>query len=54
VVCALHRGITRGLLDSIDPDTSLVGFVPADPDVGGCVIELRGPMANRLPHDVLE
>ena len=46
LVCALHRGITRGLLDSIDPDTSLVGFVPADPDAGGCMIELRGPMGK--------
>jgi predicted ArsR family transcriptional regulator len=45
LVCALHRGITRGLLDTLDPDTELVGFVPKDPDVAGCLIELRGPMA---------
>jgi predicted ArsR family transcriptional regulator len=45
LVCALHRGITRGLLDSLDPATELVGFVPKDPDVAGCLIELRGPMA---------
>jgi predicted ArsR family transcriptional regulator len=45
LVCGLHRGITRGLLDSLDPDTELVAFVPKDPDAAGCVIELRGPMA---------
>jgi len=46
VVCGLHRGITRGLLDVIDPSTRLVGFVPKDPDVAGCLIETRGPIAR--------
>jgi predicted ArsR family transcriptional regulator len=51
VVCALHRGITRGLLDAIDPKTKLVGFVAKDPDAAGCLIELRGPMADEAsPH----
>ena len=45
VVCGLHRGITRGLLDVLDPDTKLVGFVPKDPDAAGCLVELRGRMA---------
>jgi predicted ArsR family transcriptional regulator len=45
LVCGLHRGMTRGLLDTIDPKTKLVGFVPQDPDVAGCLIELRGRMA---------
>jgi predicted ArsR family transcriptional regulator len=45
LVCGLHRGITRGLLDALDPDTKLVGFVPRDPATAGCLIELRGPMA---------
>ena len=45
LVCGLHRGITRGLLDALDPETKLVGFVPEDPDAAGCLIELRGPMA---------
>jgi predicted ArsR family transcriptional regulator len=45
LVCGLHRGITRGLLDALDPATELVGFVPNDPDAAGCLIELRGPMA---------
>jgi predicted ArsR family transcriptional regulator len=46
LVCALHRGLTRGMLDELDPKTKLVGFVPKDPDEAGCLIELRGPMAK--------
>jgi predicted ArsR family transcriptional regulator len=42
VVCALHRGITRGLLDVLDPRAKLAGFVPRDPDKAGCLIELSG------------
>ena len=42
VVCALHRGMTRGLLDVISPNTKLAGFVPNDPDEAGCRIELAG------------
>ena len=39
-ICTLHRGVTAGLLEGIDPGASLVDFVPKDPDVAGCVIEL--------------
>jgi predicted ArsR family transcriptional regulator len=46
VVCGLHRGLTRGLLDEIDPKTKLSAFVPKDPDVAGCEITLRGPLAK--------
>jgi predicted ArsR family transcriptional regulator len=42
VVCALHRGITRGLLDVLDPHAKLAGFVPRDPDKAGCLVELSG------------
>ena len=42
VVCTLHRGITRGLLDVLDPSAKLAGFVPHDPDKAGCLIELSG------------
>jgi predicted ArsR family transcriptional regulator len=42
VVCTLHRGITRGLLDRLDAKASLEGFVPRDPDQAGCLIELGG------------
>ena len=46
VVCTLHRGVTRGLLDAIAPETRLTGFVPRDPDTAGCLIELRGELAD--------
>jgi predicted ArsR family transcriptional regulator len=46
VVCTLHRGVTRGLLDVIAPETQLAAFVPRDPDTAGCLIELRGDLAD--------
>lgn len=42
VVCTLHRGMTRGLLDMLDPKAKLEGFVPRDPDTAGCLIQLIG------------
>lgn len=42
VVCALHRGITQGLLDAIEPTARLVEFVPHDPDQAGCLVEVEG------------
>jgi predicted ArsR family transcriptional regulator len=47
-VCALHKGITRGLLDVLEPGAKLAAFVPRDPDEAGCVIELHGvdPVAS--------
>lgn len=42
VVCALHRGLTRGLLDQLDPAARLVSFVAEDPDRAGCLIEVEG------------
>lgn len=48
LLCGLHRGMTRGMLDALDPKTKLVGFVPKDPDVAGCEIELRGRMAGQV------
>jgi predicted ArsR family transcriptional regulator len=41
-ICALHKGITRGLLDVLAPEAKLSAFVPRDPDPAGCLIELRG------------
>ena len=38
--------MTRGLLDAIAPETELAGFVPRDPDTAGCLIELRGGLAD--------
>lgn len=46
LVCGLHRGITRGLLDAIDADTRLIGFEAKDPDQAGCLVRVRGPMAR--------
>jgi predicted ArsR family transcriptional regulator len=40
VVCSLHRGITQGLVDRLDPRRRLTGFVPKDPFTAGCLIEL--------------
>ena len=42
VVCALHRGLTRGLLDGLAPSARVTGFVPEDPERGGCLIEIGG------------
>jgi hypothetical protein len=41
-VCALHRGLTRGLLDRIAPTATLTRFVPHDPDQAGCEIDVDG------------
>jgi predicted ArsR family transcriptional regulator len=49
VVCGLHRGITRGLLDELAPETRLAGFVPRDPYEAGCLIELRGGLTADRP-----
>ena len=46
VVCALHEGITRGLLDVLEPQATLAAFIPHDPDEAGCVIDLRGVTAD--------
>jgi len=42
VVCALHRGLTRGLLDQLDPAARLTSFAPRDPNLAGCLIEVEG------------
>ncbi len=38
VVCALHKGITSGLLAELAPESSLVRFEPHDPERAGCVV----------------
>ena len=52
VVCTLHRGITQGLLESIAPKTKLAGFVARDPYAAGCLIELRGGLADEAVEPV--
>lgn len=45
IVCALHRGMTIGLLERLAPDTEVTDFVAGDPDEGGCLITVKGPLA---------
>lgn len=40
LVCALHKGLTRGLLDVLEPRATLGGFQPRDPDRAGCLIKV--------------
>lgn len=40
VVCRLHRGITAGLLAELDPKAKLTRFVPEDPELAGCLVEV--------------
>jgi predicted ArsR family transcriptional regulator len=49
LVCALHRGLTTGLLESIAPNSKLAGFEAKDPDLAGCLIRVRGPIAEEAP-----
>jgi predicted ArsR family transcriptional regulator len=42
VVCTLHRGLTRGLLDRLAPTATLERFAPHDPDRAGCEIDIDG------------
>jgi predicted ArsR family transcriptional regulator len=42
VVCTLHRGLTRGLLDRLAPAATVTRFVPHDPDRAGCEIDIEG------------
>jgi len=46
VVCRLHRGITRGLLDELDPTSRVTAFVANEPSRAGCLIELTGKIAT--------
>jgi predicted ArsR family transcriptional regulator len=43
LVCTLHRGITEGLVESLDPEAKLYSFVAKDPDSAGCEIEVLLP-----------
>lgn len=38
LVCGLHRGMTRGLVDSLDSQAELIDFVIKDPDTAGCEV----------------
>jgi predicted ArsR family transcriptional regulator len=40
VVCALHRGMTSGLLERLDRKARLTGFSPKDPYRAGCLLDV--------------
>jgi predicted ArsR family transcriptional regulator len=44
-VCALHKGLTQGMLEQLEPGASLTAFTPHDPERAGCVIEVQGSRA---------
>jgi predicted ArsR family transcriptional regulator len=46
VICRLHRGLTLGLLDQLDPRARLTEFEPKDPDRAGCLIQVAGLTAD--------
>lgn len=46
VVCALHRGVTEGLLDVIAPEAELTDFRPKDPCSAGCLLKVEGLRPN--------
>jgi predicted ArsR family transcriptional regulator len=48
-VCTLHRGIATGLLDRLDAEAHLTGFVAHDPDAAGCLIEVTAGAPGRAP-----
>ncbi|HEX7297677.1 MAG TPA: helix-turn-helix domain-containing protein [Solirubrobacteraceae bacterium] len=41
-ICALHKGITRGLLDVLAPDARLTGFSARNPGEASCELEIDG------------
>ncbi len=43
VVCALHEGVTRGLMAEMLPDARLTRFEPHDPERAGCIVAVSGP-----------
>lgn len=40
VICTLHRGVTAGVLDTLDPGSRLIRFEPHDPAQAGCEVEV--------------
>lgn len=51
LVCALHRGLTNGLVEAIDTDDELIGFEPKDPDLAGCLIHLESSHADQRSQE---
>jgi predicted ArsR family transcriptional regulator len=40
IICTLHRGLTRGLIDEIAPELELKTFDVRDPQTAGCTMEV--------------
>jgi predicted ArsR family transcriptional regulator len=49
LVCALHRGLTSGLVGAMEAGSELVGFEAKDPDLAGCIIRLGRPRRRPQP-----
>ena len=49
VVCVLHRGIARGLIEAVEPGARLSRFVIEDADRAGCVVEVEAN-SERTAH----
>lgn len=49
VVCTLHKGIVRGVLESVAPAVKLTRFEPHDPDEAGCLVEVTRVAAMQSP-----
>jgi predicted ArsR family transcriptional regulator len=45
LVCALHHGLTQGLIEALDPESRVVLFEPGDPDLAGCLIGIATGMS---------
>lgn len=48
LVCSLHRGIATGLLEVVNPRAKLKSFIPKDPDVAGCLMEMTEPAGGAI------
>jgi len=47
LVCALHRGMTVGMLERVSEGGELASFEAKDPDSGGCIICVRGVVVRQ-------
>jgi predicted ArsR family transcriptional regulator len=54
LVCALHRGITDGLLERLAPNSELIAFVPKDPHQAGCLIAVDWHDMTSSPEFAVE
>lgn len=50
VVCTLHKGVVRGVLERLRPDSELTGFQPRPPEIAGCVVEVTDRGAAPEPR----